>query len=272
MPVFRNSDGTMSDEFLNFLGQYNRARARHGLSEAADWFDFSVPEMFRRETAAEAWAYWRWRILRARVEPGRDYRDLARILRSFGDESKYFVVTSNCDGLHIARDGCAGADAATNLYEVHGSLSRVQCSAGCSDTLWPVDEAFVTRLREEPEWVPMCPECHEDCLRPNVMIFGDDKLEHSVLRKQQKNLNAFQEKNSSWIVLEIGAGVVVASIRHQAEELARKGGGGLIRINPSQDECKKMQTGNALAGEGKYWPIAAKSSDALESLAAALES
>ena len=90
VPVFRNKDGSMSAAFLKFLGDYNTARRKVGLSQADDWFNFSVPEMFRKETEAEAWAYWRWRILRAKVEPAEDYAHLMRLANYFG-QGKVFV-------------------------------------------------------------------------------------------------------------------------------------------------------------------------------------
>lgn len=98
VPVFRRSDGTMSPDFLRFLALYNDARRKAGLPEAADWFDFSVPDMFRPETEAAAWQYWRWRILRAAVEPGKDYWHLANLVQYFGKEH-VFVQTSNCDSV-----------------------------------------------------------------------------------------------------------------------------------------------------------------------------
>ena len=78
VPVFRNSDGSMSKDFLRFLAGYNKARAgmleirrpqwlsvlRHllrlfaspiaaGQPTVDDWFGFSVPEMFDKSTAKE---------------------------------------------------------------------------------------------------------------------------------------------------------------------------------------------------------------------------
>ena len=49
----------MSPDFLRFLGDYNAARQLHGMEPADDWFSFSVPQMFAKETEKEAWAYWR---------------------------------------------------------------------------------------------------------------------------------------------------------------------------------------------------------------------
>ena len=53
VPVFRNSDGSMSKDFLRFLAGYNKARAAAGRPTVDDWFGFSVPEMFHRSTAKE---------------------------------------------------------------------------------------------------------------------------------------------------------------------------------------------------------------------------
>ena len=80
VPVFRGADGSMSPEFLRFLSSYNSARRAAGLEEAEDWFNFSVPEMFDSATAKEAWHYWRWRILRAQVQPGPDYVAIVEFL------------------------------------------------------------------------------------------------------------------------------------------------------------------------------------------------
>ena len=259
VPVFRNKDGTMSAEFSAFLQAYNEARKRHGLSRADDWFSFSVPEMFRKETEQEAWDYWRWRMLRTLVQPAEDYKLLGRIIEYFGRE-RVFVVTSNCDGLHQA----AGVPA-KQIKEIHGSLAMVQCSGPCGDKLWPADEAFLNRLRDEPKWVPRCPECEKYCLRPNVMIFDDHTLVHIRLSDQDRHYRRFRDEMSGkWLVLEIGAGVVVPSIRSYAETLAADSVGGLIRINPNQEECEEMQTNNDL--EMKYFPVTSTSTAALQGI------
>lgn len=285
VPVFRASDGTMSPDFLRFLGDYNTARKSAGLDEADDWFSFSVPEMFKSETAKQAWAYWRWRILRAKVTPGEDYQQLSRLIDFFGAE-RVFVQTSNCDGLHTS----AGVSSEA-IYEIHGSLSRVQCSEQCCNEMWPVDDSFVDTLRQNPEYVPMCPKCTEACLRPNVMIFGDYALVSDELANQKKRLDEFkarfrasseqQSKDLNLVVLEVGAGTVVSSIRSLAESAAAQGQG-LVRVNPSEAECAEMESfhgesllrGGKTAGEGaaggdeapRYWPLAMRSNEALSAL------
>jgi NAD-dependent SIR2 family protein deacetylase len=95
----------------------------------------------------------------------------------FGKEN-VFVTTSNCDQLHVSAG--IGADA---LYEIHGTIGSVQCANMCQNTLYPVDAAFKTKLKDDPAHVPRCPLCSY-CLRPNVMIFGDDKLVDNELDAQ----------------------------------------------------------------------------------------
>lgn len=224
VPVFRNSDGSMSEKFLGFLAEYNAARRKAGLGEASDWFEFSVPEMFNEATALEAWHYWRWRMLRAQVTPARDYKLLNKLIRYFGAE-RVFVKTSNCDMLHYSYDvddsndperssssstsllsllpSATGGNSipipnlslALQIEEIHGSLGRLQCSRTCCQTLHTTDGAFLARLRDEPDWVPMCPKCKVACLRPNVMIFNDWRFISTELDKQGQDFHNFLDEH-----------------------------------------------------------------------------
>lgn len=250
----------MSPDFLRFLTSFNRARKAAGIAEATDWFQFSVPGMFDKATEKEAWHYWRWRTLRARVEPAADYRLLKRLSGYFG-QGKVFAKTSNCDQLHLQ----AGLDA-SNIYEIHGSLGSLQCAKPCCAKLWPADDAFRGRLEREPK---------DACLRPNVMVFGDtDTLVPAQYNAQLENFERFEYKfklpgggaagprTRNWIVLEIGAGVVVPSIRSYAEMHGSQGGC-LLRVNPSQAECDERQTEKKIEA---YVPLVARSNIALAAI------
>lgn len=275
VPVFRNSDGSMSPDFLRFLDDFNKARADAKLPRCDDWFDFSRPEMFAAETAKEAWAYWRWRALRALVKPAQDYTLLQHLTDYFGPEH-VFVKTSNCDMLHVK----AGVHP-DSVLEIHGSLGRVQCSKPCMNTLYTVEEDFLQRLRDEPDWVPMCPACKKHCLRPNVMIFGDGQLVEDALEQQESNFSKFENKftlrgekqkvlGHNWVVLEIGAGTVVPSIRCEGEDCGSSGQG-LVRVNPSQAECEELEiSGSHNDLSGKYFPLVARSNEALGALCCGL--
>lgn len=122
----------------------------------------------------------------------------------------------------------------------------------------------------------MCPNCKTSCLRPNVMIFGDDQLVYDRLGEQDGRLDAFLKKQQKFMVLEIGAGVVVPSIRYMAETYARvpegnggeaSGGGGLVRINPSTSECQQLDVAPDLNEKNKYWPMTTTSLEGLKYLA-----
>ena len=266
VPVFRNADGSMHPDFLRFLGDYNAARKRHGLAEADDWFDFSVPEMFNTETAPEAWKYWRWRVLRALVEPAEDYKNLMKLLCYFGEEN-VFICTSNCDMLH-ERAGMSPE----RVLEIHGSLGRLQCSGPCHSKLYPVDNEMLGKFRNDEDWYPMCPKNCGECMRPNVMIFGDHKLVSNHLDNQQRRMSDFSNSfktDKNHVVLEIGAGVVVPSIRHYAENYGSSGNC-LIRVNPSETECTKMESRKSKLS-GKYFPLVTRSNIALQSLCKIIE-
>lgn len=257
VPVFRNSDGSMSPEFMAFLEGFNKVRRKHNLSEADDWFNFSVAEMFRPETEVEAWHYWRWRVLRARVEPAEDYAMLNRLAQYFGN-GRVFVKTSNCDMLHVL----SGTNP-SQIVEIHGSLGTLQCSRPCSNNLYPVDDSFLEKLSDpnDPNWVPKCPKCNVACLRPNVMIFNDYALVESKLEEQEQQYRNFCNKfPNNFVALEVGAGSVVSSIRFEAEAMVRQGKG-LIRVNPSQDECRDCSVDSS-----KYVPLVSKSGEALRQL------
>eukprot|EP00462_Mataza_sp_D1_P009824 CAMPEP_0175154736 /NCGR_PEP_ID=MMETSP0087-20121206/20538_1 /TAXON_ID=136419 /ORGANISM="Unknown Unknown, Strain D1" /LENGTH=322 /DNA_ID=CAMNT_0016441719 /DNA_START=5 /DNA_END=973 /DNA_ORIENTATION=+ len=272
VPVFRNKDGSMSSDFVKFLSAFNQARAQNNLPEVTDWFHFSMPHMFRKETAKPAWAYWRWRTLRALVKPAHDYDLLMKLVAYFGP-AKSFAITSNCDSLHVQ----AGMPAA-NVEEIHGSLCRLQCSEKCSETLFPVDATFLKRLEEEPDWVPQCPACKVCCLRPNVMIFGDDVLVETMLEEQEDRRSRFTNECKAFkmvdgqgqelcgrarVVLELGAGVVVPSIRMMAEKFGSTSAA-FIRINPSAEESEQQETTYDLSG--RYFPIVEPAAAALEAL------
>lgn len=273
VPVFRNSDGSMSADFLQFLAEFNRARAKYGLSEAPDWFEFSVPEMFQEETAKEAWNYWRWRMLRALVEPAVDYQLLMKIVNFVGSE-KVFVKTSNCDMLH-ERAGMP----TEQVEEIHGSLGRLQCSGGgsnlpCCQDLYPVDEMFLNRLRGEPGWIPSCDKC-KTALRPNVMIFDDHVFVEKHLRQQEVKFDHFVSEflkpssTKGCVVLEIGAGVVVPSIRHAGESYGLSDNNCLVRVNPSTEECKELRAN--VVPVDQYFPLACRSEPALAAICRELE-
>jgi len=263
VPIFR-SDRTMSPVFLKFLENYNVAQKKHGLEEAESWFAFSVPGMFKTQSRKEAWDYWRWRIETAyAASPADDYENLMKIVKLFGQQ-KCFVVTSNCDSMHAR----AGMDD-KKIQEIHGALSNVQCAKPCSQKTWPVKDINDALLKKK---VPMCSECKEWCLRPQVMIFGDDALVKKRFVDQENRYEQFLEAHpvEQMVVLEIGAGTVVPTIRNMGGGFMDKAT--LIRVNPGEEECTQTDDllmsflGFRTEAPESYCPIQAKSDEALKAL------
>ena len=108
------------------------------------------------------------------------------------------------------------------------------------------------------------------------MVFNDWQIVETRIQEQQRNLSNFLEEydmkdlpdgepeRKNLIVVEIGAGTVVPSIRARAERYGAMADGGLIRINPVQEECDVFQTtASSTVKENGYYPLVAKSDVAL---------
>ena len=144
-----------------------------------------------------------------------------------------FVFTSNVDG-HFQR---AGFDA-ERIVECHGSLEHLQCMRYCTHEIWsappePIDIDELTFRARPP--LPGCPSCG-GLSRPNVLMFGDGEwLEHRA-EQQFSRYTAWrrQTRGSRLVVIEVGAGTAVPTVRIECESA----GGTLIRINPREPEVR----------------------------------
>lgn len=157
-----------------------------------------------------------------------------------------WVYTSNVD--HQFQK--AGFDH-QRILECHGSILRLQCSSPCQQTTWPiadfhpeVDISACTLLSP----LPQCPYCGT-VARPNVLLFND----HSWVNQTRQSENRFE----SWLpwlrkplVIEIGAGEHVPSIRNATKRWMQNNHCRLIRINPKEYETNDPHSiglqGNAL--------------------------
>lgn len=140
------------------------------------------------------------------------------------------VFTSNVDG-HFQRAGFA----ADTVYECHGSIHHLQCANACTSAVWsandfhPVVDAQACRLLSE---LPTCPYCG-GLARPNILMFEDGDWVHERSRVQSRRLDQWLEQAGRLVVLEIGAGVSVPSVRSYGQYVRKHFGATLIRINPS---------------------------------------
>lgn len=188
------------------------------------------------------------------------YRDTAphegfAILRALGERLAHgaFVFTSNVDG-QFQR---AGFDP-LRLVECHGSIHHLQCTRPCSDAIWPADAVHpvidpATCLMAPP--LPACPHCGA-LARPNILMFGDGAWLAGRTEAQYARLARWGGAARRLVVVELGAGSDVPSVRRLCEAQDAP----LIRINPREPDVAPG------AGVG----IAAGALDALRRLRDAL--
>ena len=147
------------------------------------------------------------------------------ILRKWGDAMRggAFVYTSNVDG-HFQR---AGFDK-HQILECHGSLNHLQCLKGCGQEIWSAEHCMVevdedTLRAAHP--LPSCPTCGE-LARPNVLMFGDWGWDSSRSRGQQEMHQQWliQRADRKIVVIEIGAGKAVPTVRMNCEAIGAETG------------------------------------------------
>ncbi len=148
---------------------------------------------------------------------------------AMGMEHGAFVFTSNVDGQFQK----SGFDS-KRVMEAHGSIHHLQCLNGCMFDIWPADE-FDPLIDEDKcilsSDLPACPHCGE-IARPNILMFGDWAwLDHRT-EIQRAALIAWRKKVTRPVVIEIGAGIDIPTVRRFGEGFNAP----LIRINPQADE------------------------------------
>lgn len=122
------------------------------------------------------------------------------------------------------------------IKECHGSIHHLQCLDGCGTHIWPADE-FTPAVDEvnclllnEP---PRCPHCGA-LARPNVLMFGDFEWQEQRQEAQDRALEQWLSLVSRPVVIEIGAGTAIPSVRHFSHRVIHEHGGRLVRINPRE--------------------------------------
>ncbi|HET9553226.1 MAG TPA: Sir2 family NAD-dependent protein deacetylase [Anaeromyxobacteraceae bacterium] len=218
LPDFRGPEG-----FWNAYPPYRRL----GLTfeEAAN------PEHFEGDPAF-GWGFYGHRaaLYRATV-PHQGFALLRRWIERLGLEP--FVVTSNVDG-QFQR---AGFDPA-RIVEIHGSIHHLQCTGPCRGDIWenaeevPVDEATMRAAR-----VPACPRCGAPS-RPNILMFGDFAWLPERTMAQRERFAGFLGRlgGAPLVVVELGAGTALPSIRMLTQELGARPGALAVRINPREPQ------------------------------------
>lgn len=213
LPDFRGNDG-----FWNAYPPYRKL----GLS----FIDAANPEHFERDPAF-GWGFYghRTNLYRATI-PHTGFHLLQDWIARFGLDA--FVVTSNVDG-QFQKAGFS-EDA---LYEVHGSIHHLQCLEPCSLAIWPNREKIpVDERTMRSRAIPRCIRCG-GIARPNILMFGDWSWLNDRSHAQEERYREFldQQRGRRVVVIELGAGKAIPTIRAASERLGSSHKGTVIRIN-----------------------------------------
>lgn len=156
------------------------------------------------------------------------------VLRSWASRLPARVFTSNVDG-QFQRAGFP------DVAEVHGAIAHLQCSVPCGRQIWPADSPPVvdeSTMRACPP-LPTCPRCGA-VARPNILMFGDGAWVPDRTSAQLESLSGWlAEHGAGLVVVELGAGLAVPTVRHQAQRCSRDGA--LIRINLREPDVPRPQ-------------------------------
>ncbi|MQA39633.1 SIR2 family NAD-dependent protein deacylase [Rugamonas aquatica] len=216
LPDFRGNDG--------FWKVYP-ALGRAGMAFSS----VATPYTFRSDPTL-AWGFYGHRLQLYRDTP--PHAGFA-LLKAWGDamDGGYGVFTSNVDG-HFQR---AGFDS-QRIYECHGSVHHLQCMQPCGPDIWSADhfipevDTEACRLLNEP---PNCPHC-DGMARPNILMFGDWGWNERRAVLQEARLHALLQKAERPLVIELGAGSVIPSVRNFGQRVVMHHNGRMIRINPRE--------------------------------------
>jgi NAD-dependent SIR2 family protein deacetylase len=221
LPDFRGNEG--------FWKAYPAlARDRVGFSSIAS------PATFR-SSADRAWGFYGHRLaLYRKTRPHAGFGMLKRWGAGMAQGARVF--TSNVDGA-FQRAGFPEK----HVAECHGSIHHLQCLHPCGDDVWKADE-FVPEIDVETGHLrnaaPVCPHCG-GLARPNILMFGDGGWLPRRSLKRERKLEDWLCDAARPVVIEIGAGTAIPSVRWFSDDVVRRHGGHLIRINPREADVHR---------------------------------
>ena len=196
--------------------------------------DMYTSSFYNFKTEEERWSYWAKHInYLYNIEVKDIYLKLFKLLK----DKNYFVITTNVDGQFLK----AGF-AKEKVFEVQGSLSKIQCAKACHNKLYN-DLPLIKEMLDSDnncqiplELVPRCPVCKGKMdvnLRKNSFFVEDDNW-YKLNNTYTKFIN--DNKNKRLVLLELGVGFNTPSIiRFPFENMtANFKDTTLIRVNPKQ--------------------------------------
>ena len=212
----------------DFRGTSGFWKAYPALGQARiDFTEIANPQAFRSDPAL-AWGFYGHRLnLYRDTEPHEGFK----ILKRWASQKPQgaFVFTSNVDG-QFQKAGFSEQQ----VHECHGSIHWLQCSDSVCGQVWsaadfePVIDQDACRLVSP---LPTCPGC-DRLARPNILMFGDGNWVSDRYDQQDEACTAWLRSVKNPVLIELGAGTAVPSVRFFGEYQ----GVPMIRINLREAE------------------------------------
>ena len=205
--------------------------------------DMANPVWFVRDPRL-AWGFYGHRLeLYRTTRPHRGFGILQNWARNL--EHGCFVFTSNVDG-HFQKSGFDRE----RVIECHGSISHFQCTKPCGSEIWRADDFDVAVDMESfraTSDIPLCPHCGA-IARPNVLMFGDWHWIPGRTAAQEQRFSDWlaTAAGPKLVIVELGAGSAVPTVRMTSEQIASRSGATLVRINPREPQVRHGHVGLAM--------------------------
>lgn len=216
LPDFRGNQG-----FWNAYPMYREL--------GINFVEAANPANFEEEPAW-GWGFYGHRTnLYRETNPHRGFQLLQEWAERFSQDS--FVITSNVDG-HFQKAGYRD----DQILEVHGSIHHLQCLVPCCSEIWENDETIPVDFDTmRALHIPQCRYCCRPA-RPNILMFGDYSWLSNRTRGQELRFDNFlaQHQHQSVVIIEMGAGTAIPTIRYISENLGAGRNATVVRINPSE--------------------------------------
>jgi NAD-dependent SIR2 family protein deacetylase len=225
----------------DFRGNEGFWRAYPALARAQmDFADVANPKTFENDPTL-AWGFYGHRLdLYRHTVPHEGFN----ILRTWSETLAHgaWVFTSNIDG-QFQKAGFLEAD----IHECHGSIHYLQCLTDCGSGIWSSSQ-FNPEVDVENcqllNAAPRCPNCGS-IARPNILMFGDWRWLHERMQEQRRREKAwfqrFAKISGNLVVVELGAGTSIPSVRHFSERISNEFRARIIRINPREFQVPTAQ-------------------------------
>lgn len=195
--------------------------------EQMDFHAIASPAAFR-DRPQRAWGFYGHRLeLYRQTQPHAGFG----IFKRWGESMPlgHAVFTSNVDGQFQKAEFDPGV-----IHECHGSIHHLQCLNACTTDIWPAEgfapevDAAQCRLLSP---LPRCPSCGS-LARPNILMFHDADWLEEREAQQAARMELWLSHINRPVVVEIGAGTAIASVRRFGQRIVHEFGGRLVRINP----------------------------------------